>query len=466
MRKLCNRRMLAGVVGVFGALFGTFDVENVEAQTTNSWRFLSGKWELGTNWTINLPPTNNSFVFITNATTKTVTIDAVTTNSPTTMTITNLTLSAPGGSVNTLLLSDPGTNTPLRIANAFTITAGGVLQISNGVVQIDKAGAPTIRMIDDGQVWMHTAVSRLVNTNGNLHIGNSATGLMTVSNGTVLAEDMIIGNSVGGNGTLTMAGGTNLAIGNLTVGNSSGTVWVTGGRLVVTNNFKLLNVGNGGIGRLTLSNGTVLAQAVRVGGFNGGRGTLTIAGGTNSVSSALVVSDDTNTSAAVWLTGGQLVATNATTTIGVGGAGQMTISNGVLLANTVRLGTNLTGNGSLTLAGGIAAMIGPLEIGFGGTGTVNVLSGGLLAITSTPATVTSGSGLLIDGSVTLTNNGAIIVSNFPGVVVGNRGSGSLTMNGGSITSIYGNLTAGFTTTGNGEIWVNGTSSLSDFDVSR
>src|SRR5436309_6591712 len=101
-----------------------------DAQTTNIWATgLSGKWELATNWTINVAPTNNSLVFITNALSKTVTIDATTTNSPTTMTISNLTLSAPAGSINTLALTDSGTNTPLRIRRLCTLGSGGLLII-------------------------------------------------------------------------------------------------------------------------------------------------------------------------------------------------------------------------------------------------------------------------------------------------------------------------------------------------
>jgi len=69
VRKLCNRRLLAGMVVVFCALFGAFDVENVEAQTTNSWtNSASGFWHTVANtWSLGRIPTNTDSIFITNS---------------------------------------------------------------------------------------------------------------------------------------------------------------------------------------------------------------------------------------------------------------------------------------------------------------------------------------------------------------------------------------------------------------
>ena len=60
------------------------------------------------NWSLGAPPVySDSIDYITNATSKTVTIDAATpTNSPNTMRINSLVLSAPSGSTNTLLLNN------------------------------------------------------------------------------------------------------------------------------------------------------------------------------------------------------------------------------------------------------------------------------------------------------------------------------------------------------------------------
>src|SRR5258708_28161160 len=75
---------------------------------TNS---LSGLWQDRTNWLNADLPQMDSFVRITNDTTKTVTINSLT---PTTnLTVQMLTLSAPPGTTNTLLLTDVGVTNPL-----------------------------------------------------------------------------------------------------------------------------------------------------------------------------------------------------------------------------------------------------------------------------------------------------------------------------------------------------------------
>jgi len=72
-----------------------------------------------------------------------------------------------------------------------------------------------------GMVWQ---VGGLINlTNTDLNVGGlfgPAVGQMTISNGTTLARRVFVGGQGGGNGTLTMAGGTLIAS-NLSVNNTS-----------------------------------------------------------------------------------------------------------------------------------------------------------------------------------------------------------------------------------------------------
>jgi hypothetical protein len=70
------RHVLAGALGTVGALFGDFNVDDVDAQTTNRWLFANpnGKWESALNWSAGAPTNSNAANFITNAVTKTVTI--------------------------------------------------------------------------------------------------------------------------------------------------------------------------------------------------------------------------------------------------------------------------------------------------------------------------------------------------------------------------------------------------------
>src|SRR5437867_4840020 len=102
---------------------------SVHAETTNRWIGASGKWEIGANWSAGAPTNSNAANFITNALSKTVTIDTNTTAS--TLTISNLTLSAPGSSTNTLLIATAGSATPLRIRNSLVVDTGGFLDINN-----------------------------------------------------------------------------------------------------------------------------------------------------------------------------------------------------------------------------------------------------------------------------------------------------------------------------------------------
>src|SRR6059036_3484878 len=92
------------------------------ALTTNSWTDGSGKWEMNGNWSAGIPTSANAVTVITNGGNNTVTIDAATTNFFSTMTISNLLLSAPVNSTNTLFLNNAGFIIPLRIFNGFTLT--------------------------------------------------------------------------------------------------------------------------------------------------------------------------------------------------------------------------------------------------------------------------------------------------------------------------------------------------------
>src|SRR5260370_15282437 len=92
----------------------------------------SGFWADGTNWSGNLPPDITSFIQITNANTKTVTIDAATPAA--TLTVQMLTISAPPGATNTLLLSDAGTNNPFVFQTGLQLDDGAAFRITNSAL--------------------------------------------------------------------------------------------------------------------------------------------------------------------------------------------------------------------------------------------------------------------------------------------------------------------------------------------
>src|SRR6266478_267543 len=96
------------------------------AATTNSWtNSISGLWRTASNWSSNQPPDSTfTYILITNASTKTVTLDPATAS--TNLTIQRLVVSAPSGSTSTLLLVDLTTNVPLQLSSTLTLDQGGV----------------------------------------------------------------------------------------------------------------------------------------------------------------------------------------------------------------------------------------------------------------------------------------------------------------------------------------------------
>ena len=98
---------------------------SVSAQA-NSWSNPSGGfWYDSGYWSLSVLPTNAETVFITNAPSKTVTIDSNTSGTyPESLTISDLTVAADAGITNTLLLSDAGSTTPLQITDSLVLASG------------------------------------------------------------------------------------------------------------------------------------------------------------------------------------------------------------------------------------------------------------------------------------------------------------------------------------------------------
>src|ERR1017187_5823439 len=212
----------------------------------------SGKWEDGPNWSLTVPPNSTQDqTEITNAVTKTVTIDSTTSGGfPSTMTISNLDISGggrfgsmPDAETNTLAVSNAGTNAPLNILGGLTLDSpGAALIVSNSIVQVRSefqvGGTITIQ---SGGVVMGTALNigysgvqspgviwvvggSLAITNGTVAIGGelvNTEGQLTLSNGTIQAGDVVLGgsgNDGGDGGILSIAGGAMTLSGGLRIG--------------------------------------------------------------------------------------------------------------------------------------------------------------------------------------------------------------------------------------------------------
>jgi len=177
---------------------------------TNSWVLPdSGKWETNANWSLGSAPGAGQNVFITNDTTKTVTIDAITAGFPGTMTVGSLDIGGPLFTLNTLFLSNAGTITPFKVTGLLTIGGNGELVVNGSLL---VAGA----LNDQNEISIEAGTLTLLGAGGTL------TESITVSGG----------------GALVLSGATNWTL--------SGTVALaggaSGGSLVASNSGSLASL--------------------------------------------------------------------------------------------------------------------------------------------------------------------------------------------------------------------------------
>jgi hypothetical protein len=194
----------------------------------NNWtNSVSAPWE-GAYWSLGQLPASNQWVTITNDGYKGVGISTSTAiNFPTSMTVSNLTISAPPNALSTLLLNYSGTATPLRVLNGCTISTNGSLDNFHGAFEVDS-GQWNItfgQFNQEGGTTVATnattfVVGGSVNlTNANVNLGDLVLGMDTNS-GTATQ----LGGSV--NGTLVIQEGSYSFLG----GSFSGRSFVSGQR--------------------------------------------------------------------------------------------------------------------------------------------------------------------------------------------------------------------------------------------
>jgi hypothetical protein len=374
-------------------------------QIVNAWINSSdGKWETAADWSLAVAPSSSDASdVITNAGKKTVTIDATTSGSfLSTLTINNLTVSAPGGSTNTLFLNNAGTNTPLQVLGVLTLGTDGAMVVSNSAVLATNGTGTGSVVVNGGSLVLGAATFKTDN--------------LVVTNGGVVQQPQTYQVN---NASVTVASGTS-QFGSLVVGssaNSTGVVAVTGGQLVVTNG--VIGVGNDGTtngsgsGSLTVSNGTVLAASILLGSSTGGSGDLKIRqGGTVTVLGGVKLNDGEvdpggtlqvlynptgfafedsnlhNRIVAGYQRDGALNVYGGTVTapeiiIGLNaGTGSLNLTNGSITTSNLIVGMNLSATGMVTIAGGtLTATDGVVQIGPAGNGQMTIAGGSLIART-------------------------------------------------------------------------------------
>ena len=250
---------------------------------------------------------------------------------------------------------------------------------------------------------------------GNLRVGDAATGVLTIENGTLEAYNTAIGK----------AGGT-------------GTITVDGASAVLRSSTPISVGGENGTGTLTVRNGGSVStlQGV-IGDGLGSTGTVTVDGPNSS-----------------WVTTGAGMA------IGNFGAGHFTVSGGASVSNErAMLGLESAGHGTLVVTGAGSSWTdtGDMYVGFlRGSGTLEVRAGGSVEIFNSLYVSHGGEGIASVSGVgsTLKTHG--------GITVGSDRNGTFTVSDGATVNSGGgyidaavNYQGIATVTGAGSTWTMG-----------
>jgi hypothetical protein len=253
--------------------------------------------------------------------------------------------------------------------------------------------------------------------------------------------DALIGSQLGSSGTYTLSGGTFTVGGQLIVGeHATGTFNQTGGSANVNflNLGRWLDGGSNVVGTYNLSSGAYLTSVGDQWIGSVGNGTFNQTGGSNTVGGSLHLGwSDSGTSHTVGtynLSGGNLTA--PTEYVGWGGVGVFTQSGGTNSitstgTNGLGIGYLLSGNGTYTLSGGVLNTGATIFVGNGGTGTLNINGGSVTVGNDHSITIgdmpgSSGTVNLSAGTVVLTGNQ---FTGFGGVGTINQTGGSLSVAG-------------------------------------
>ena len=318
-----NLIQLWGVHCLLGCLVLSF---GFTAAAEKAWRSpTNGFWADGTNWSGGLPPDITAFIQITNAGTKIVTIDAATPAA--TLMVQMLTMSAPPGATNTLLLTDVGTNNPLVFQTGLQLDDGAAIRITNSALVVE---IPFFHVDLDGSLTLDSGWLTFSDNTSTARVGRATSGRLVINGGTAQAGTMTVGGLTNSQGMVSMTGG-NLDISSLlSIGRNpgtTGTVAVLGGQLSVPNDDT--RIGDSGVGQMIVSNATATLTNLVVGHSALSVGLLTLQNnGVILLSNDLSIGRFEGSTGSVTVAGGELLASGLKIYVGREGAGQMTVAGG------------------------------------------------------------------------------------------------------------------------------------------
>jgi T5SS/PEP-CTERM-associated repeat protein len=336
---------------------------------------------------------------------------------------------------------------------------GSTVDVSQGTIYVGNGGTGEADFSDGGSI---TAMATSI---GELETG---VGILTFdgTGGDSDLGDTIVGNAGGGN--LELSNGATVTVGKLTAAAQEGSLALieldgsgttltidddasigkadeadfalTGGARVNANKVTLGEEGTG-VGTISVEDAGSLLDArddLTVGGE--GQGTLTIAsGGRVTADAKLVVGEAAGSEGVVEISGQDSALTvHDDTEIGKGGSGMLTLDdNAMFTGDTVKVGSDAGGEGSVSVGGGATLQTGDLTIGGNGTGTLDIADGQV---------ITGGEGKIGDGEdgedgtpggggtgeVTLSDPQALWQND--ALTVGGNGTGTLTVTAGAVAT--------------------------------
>ena len=306
-------------------------------------------------------------------------------------------------------------------------TVSGATWTSNGQLIVGDTGHGTLDINSRGVVNAGTST---------VTIGQSAGGSGSVSlesGGMLMAGAIVLDNvyNLAASGNLSVAGGT-VTTGSLTDW-AGGTISVSSGSITVNGNAM---IGDSSLSELIFESGTQTPVAPAAGAslnLTGGRvttngltvdsGNVTLSGGTLDSLGLLSVGSQGNGQVTV-NAGGSLIAANGLQI-------DLALPGGTVVAPP-------SGNGTLVVNGGSVSDTGAVSIGNGGTAIVTIEAGGTFTATGTNTGINQVSiGSAIGGSASVTVNDGLLNLLDETLFIGNGGNGSLLVEGGgTVTSTY------------------------------
>jgi hypothetical protein len=356
-------------------------------------------------------------------TTVTVTIDALT--DPTNMTIQSLSLGAPTGATNSVLLNMAGTNNPLVLQLGLELTNGAALRITNSAllaqlindhVNIDGSFTLDSGLVDFGDITVTTRV------------GRATSGTLTINSGTFNSGAVTVGGLTNSTGLLNLNGGMLNVPTLFSLGRNpgtTGTVAVAGGQIISLS--EITRIGDTGVGAMTLSNAVVWLTNLDIGRDPLAVGTLTLQNGALMlISNELAIARFNGATGSVVAAGGLLGGAGLKIDVGNEGNGQMNVSGGTVQCDTLMVAADLTNSavGSLTVSAGSVIASANVVVGAAGFSSGQVsLNGG-----SSLAANTAGSAFMIVANGVLGLNGGtlsadhLLLTNATGQIAFNSGT--------------------------------------------